>query len=109
MMAGGAGTDKSGAGNWCQSSSFTIKRIFVVLASAGGVCNFQADALSLLGSRMVRLLEGDSSISARMARRSSVAETTGKRTTSMHPKASRHCRELTLRLACGVLDARHRP
>ncbi len=43
---------------------------------------------------MVRLLEGDSSISARMARRSSVAETTGKRTTSMHPKASRHCREV---------------
>jgi len=99
--------NKSRAGNWCQSSLSTIKRRFGVQARAGGVCNLPADALSLLASRTVRLLEGDSSISARMAQRSSVAETTGKRTTSMHPIASRHCRDLNLRVAWVALDTRH--
>src|ERR1700689_743190 len=98
-MAGGARVNKYRAPKWGQSSSFTIKRLFGVQARAGGVCNLPADALSLLACRTVRLLAGDSSISARMAQRSSVAETTGKRTTSMNPRASRHCRDLNLRVA----------
>src|SRR5579859_1975284 len=45
---------------------------------------------------MARLLADDSSISLRMARRSSVAETTGKRMTSMHPNARTHWTGLNL-------------
>jgi hypothetical protein len=56
---------------------------------------------------MVRLLAGDSSISLRMARRSSVAETTGKRITSMHPRASTHCKAVTLRTSEDVLEPCH--
>ncbi len=74
-------------------------------ASAGGLCNFQLETLSGLAGWMLRLLAGDSSISLRMAQRSSVAEITGKRMTSMQPKASRHCREVNLRLVLDVLHS----
>jgi len=78
--------------------------------SADAVCDraFQAEALSWLVRRMLRLLMGDSSISVRMAMRSSVAETTGKRITSAQPKASRHCRELDLCSAQEFLEPRHK-
>src|SRR5271165_1155225 len=76
---------------------------------AGGVCKrlFQGEALALVAWRRLRLLAGVSSISVRMARRSSVAEITGKSTTSTHPKASRHCSELKLRSAWLVRVLRH--
>lgn len=56
---------------------------------------------------MVRLLAGDSSISLRITRRSSVADTTGKRITSMHPNARKHCKALNLRPYGAVLQLRH--
>src|ERR1039458_2583656 len=105
-MAGAAGTHKLGEGIGCPPRSLTIREL-AVAANAGGLCHFQAEALSLLACRMVRLLAGDSSISLRMARRSSVAETTGKRMTSMHPKASRHCSAVNLLPAETVLQLRH--
>lgn len=91
----------------CQPSSLTNNKEIVVAASAGGLCDFQGEALSLLVGRIVRLLAGDSSISARMAQRSSVAEITGNRITSMQPRVRRHCRELNLRPAEAILEERH--
>jgi hypothetical protein len=66
-----------------------------------------AETFSWLARRVVRLMAGDSSISFRMARRSSVAETMGKRMTSSHPKASTHCRGVNLRPTVAVLEPRH--
>ena len=53
----------------------------------------------LVASRLAHgaFAEEESSISARMASRSSEAEITGKSRTSAHPRASRHCSEVTLR------------
>ena len=56
---------------------------------------------------MLRLLVGLSSISARMARRSSVAETTGKRITNAHARQKIPCNALTLRLPGVRTDSRH--
>jgi hypothetical protein len=56
---------------------------------------------------MVRRQAGDSSVSLRMAERSSVAEITGKSMTNTHPKASRHWRALNWRLKATVLEPRH--
>lgn len=55
---------------------------------------------------MLRLLAGDSSISVRITRRSSVAEITGNSMTSPQPNASKHCKALDL-LAEVVLEPRH--
>jgi hypothetical protein len=96
LTAGAASTNKCRVGKACQPWVHTIKEL-AITASAGGFCHFQAEGFSFPVCRTLRLPSGDSSISARMARRSSVAETTGKRTTSMHPKANKQCRELTLR------------
>jgi len=78
-------------------------------SSAGGVCNrlFQTEALSLLPWRMLRLLAGDSSISARIACTSSVADMTGKRTTSAQPSASQHCKEADLSFRQMRVDPRN--
>src|ERR1035437_10594306 len=105
-MAGAAGTHKLGEGIGCPPRALTIREL-AVAANAGGLCHFQAEALSLLACRMVRLLAGDSSISLRMARRSSVAETTGKRMTSMHPRTSTHCKAVNLRTSEEVLEPCH--
>lgn len=77
--------------------------------TAGGACKrtFQFAPLSLLACRMLRLLAGDSSISARIAWRSSVAETTGNNSTSTQPKASRTCTAWSLCLARAFPDLRH--
>lgn len=56
---------------------------------------------------MLRLLVGLSSISARITRRSSVAETTGKRTTSAHARQKIPCKALNLRRSGVRTDARH--
>jgi hypothetical protein len=104
--AGVDGTDRLRDGRGSQPSSFRTKELAFAV-NAGGLCHFQTEALSLVICRMVRLLAGDSSISARMARRSSVAEITGKRMTSMHPRVSRHCRAFDLRPARVALDPRH--
>lgn len=56
---------------------------------------------------MLRLLAGDSSISARMARKSSLAETTGKSMTNKHPSASRPWHAVNLRVAGAVLASCH--
>lgn len=68
-------------------------------------CACQVDALSPAFWQMLRLLRGDSSISARIACKSSVAEITGNRITSMHPRESRHCRDL--RPTRALLRSRH--
>src|SRR5580700_1009622 len=106
-MAGAADRDKLGEGSCCQPSPLFAIKGPILAAKAGGLCNFQAETLSLLAWRTLRLLAGDSSISLRMARRSSVAETTGKRMTRTQPKASRHCSGVNLRPAEGVLEPRH--
>jgi hypothetical protein len=105
-MAGTAGTDNRSVGNGCQLCPPTVTD-FALAAKAGGFCHRQAKALSLLARRMVRLLAGDSSISLLMARRSSVAETTGKRMTSMHPRASTHCTAVNLRTSEDALEPCH--
>jgi len=66
-----------------------------VAGSAGAACSrvFARDDLSVLACRMLRLLAGDSSVSVRMASRSSLAEITGNNMTSRHPRASTHCKE----------------
>src|SRR5215472_11717108 len=69
----------------------------------GWACH--VDALPTAFWQMLRLLRGDSSISARMACKSSVAETTGNRITSMHPREKRHCRDL--RPTRPLLRSRH--
>jgi hypothetical protein len=56
----------------------------------------QADPFSLAACRTVRLLDADSSISARIACKSSVAEITGNSRTSAHPSANKHCNGLGL-------------
>ncbi len=104
-MAGAAGNDNRRAGNGCQPSTPTVKEMIDPVC-AGGVCHFPADGLSWAEARTLRLLAGDSSISERIARRSSVAETTGKRMTKRQPKARKHCNEVELR---AVLRRRHKP
>jgi len=105
-MAGTTGADNRTVGNGRRLCPPTVTD-FAVAAKAGGFCHRQAKALSLLARRMVRLLAGDSSISLRMAQRSSVAETTGKRMTSMHPSASTHCKAVNLRTSEEVLEPCH--
>jgi len=80
-----------------------------ICSRAGGACCrvFQGDDLSLLACRTLRLPSGDSSISVRMATRSSVAEITGKSITSRHAKARTHCRELNWWSARALPDLRH--
>jgi hypothetical protein len=68
---------------------------------------FQAEGLSPLLWQKLRLPMGDSSISVRIACRSSVAETTGKRITSRHARAIRHWIELTLRRNWTPFEFRH--
>lgn len=82
----------------CQASSAGIKE-FEFDSRDGWLCHFPGEAFSALFWPTLRFVEGDSSISARMARRSSVAEMTGKRTTSTQPRESRHCRAVSLRPA----------
>jgi hypothetical protein len=71
------------------------------------VCHLEVESRSLLCWRMLCLLQGDSSNSARMAQRSSVAEITGKRTTITHPRANRHCHAEGLRAAEATLRLHH--
>src|SRR5208282_2860040 len=101
---GGAQTERVSTGSG--PSSFTGREA-AVASRAGGLCSFQPETLSWLACRTLRLLAGDSSISLRMASRSSVAEITGKRITSRQPKASRHCKDVNLRPAGAVLELRH--
>lgn len=77
--------------------------------SAGGFCSRVCGTglLSFPPARMLRLLVGDSSISARMACRSSVAEMTGKSKTNAQPKASRHCNEVEPCLRLTGVEFRH--
>ena len=98
--------ERKGAAN-CSHTVSLVRNGVAELMRAGGFCHFQADVLSVLDCRRLRLLAGDSSISVRIARRSSVAETTGKRRTSKHPKASRHCNAVNLRPAVSPLDFDH--
>ena len=81
----------------------------ILAINAGGPCSrlIQAEFLSLPACRTVRLLLDESSISARMACRSSDAEITGNSRTSTHPRASRHCSELTQRAARTSASRRH--
>jgi hypothetical protein len=77
--------------------------------NAGGPCRrlTQAECLSPPACRTARLLVEDSSISVRIACRSSVAEITGNSRTSTQPSASKHCSALTLRNARAPAHWRH--
>jgi len=90
----------------CQASSVEIKE-FEFDSRDGWLCHFPGEAFSALFWQTWRLVDGDSSISARMARRSSVAEMTGKRTTSTQPRESRHWRVVSRRPAMAPLETRH--
>ena len=57
----------------------------------GCPCAFHAGDFPPLDWQTLRLLVGDSSISARMTRRSSVADTTGNRVTRAHANAKMAC------------------
>ena len=74
---------------------------FIFASSAGGPCSrfTHAACFSPAACRTARLLVADSSISARMACRSSVAEITGKSNTSAQPSASRNCKAVIRRAA----------
>lgn len=67
--------------------------------SEGWLCHFPKEAFSGVFWQALRLVEDDSSISARITRRSSVAEITGKRITSMQASENKRCREVSLRPA----------
>ena len=77
-------------------------------ANAGGPCSrfTQAECFSLPVCRTARLL-ADSSISARIACRSSVAEITGNSSTTVHASASKHCSAVTLCAARALAPRRH--
>ena len=68
------------------------------VARGGWLCPLAFNPFSAFLLHKLCLLRGDSSTSARMAMRSSLAETTGKRMISRHPKARKHCSEVNLRL-----------
>ncbi len=69
-----------------------IVRQKALAANAGGPCSrlTHAERVSVAAWRTARLLLADSSISARIACRSSEAEITGNSRTSTHPNASKH-------------------
>lgn len=90
----------------CQASSVGIKE-FEFDTRDGWLCHFPGEAFSALFWPMLRFVEADSSISARMARRSSVAEMTGKRTTSTQARERTHCRAVSLRPAAARVEPRH--
>jgi len=71
---------------------------------AGCIGDFEGEDLSPLHDPMLRLVLGDSSISARIARMSSVADITGKRTTSRQPSARKVWKGLDFRLSGAVLE-----
>src|ERR1700727_3298155 len=98
-MTGATGVLRYGLDTCCQDST-AVKKI-ALPETAAGLCHpaWSSGLLSVLACRRLRSLAGDSSISARIARKSSVAEITGKRITSTHPSASRHCAELNRRVA----------
>jgi hypothetical protein len=71
----------------------------ILAIKAGGPCKrlTQAECFSLAACSTVCLLVAVSSISARIACRSSVAEITGKSSTTAQPSVSRHCSAVALR------------
>src|SRR5579859_1659095 len=95
-MAGSDGSENPEVATKCQTSSCVAKKLEVEMA-AGWACQVLKGALSALLWQALRFVEGDSSISARMTRRSSVAEITGKRMTSKQASEKRRCNEPSLR------------
>jgi len=89
----------------CQACSAGMNE-FELDSRDGWLCHFPGETFSVLFWQMLRFVVGDSSISAPIARRSSVAEMTGKRTTSTQPRESRHCRAVSFRPA-EPLEPRH--
>jgi hypothetical protein len=77
--------------------------------NAGGPCSrfTHAECLSPPATRTARLLVEDSSISARIACKSSEAEITGNSRTSTHPNVSKHCNELMRRATRASAPRRH--
>lgn len=90
--------EKHVTGTSSSPTSSSASRV-ALAAIIGGLCIrlVQAELLSLAAWRTVRLLVADSSISARMACRSSDAEITGNSKTSTHPRVSKHCNDVTQR------------
>jgi hypothetical protein len=89
------GREKPELGAKGHSSSVGVKELEKD-AKNGWLRHFPEECLSVLFWEMLRL-EGDSSISARIVRRSSVAEMMGKRRTSTQARENRHCRVVSLR------------
>jgi hypothetical protein len=93
------------------SSSPTSRSAGCVAAAAiaGGLCRrlIQAEFLSPPAWRAVHLLEADSSISARIACRSSEAEITGNNRTKPHPRISEHCSGVTVHFWRALAPPRH--
>ncbi len=94
---GAAGSDCGTEKDSCQPS-ISGANVAVAATTAGKVCHrlCQAEVFSAAAWRALRLPGEDSSISVRIACRSSVAEITGKSRTSKHASASKHCREPNL-------------
>lgn len=103
MTVGDAAVDVSTGDAWYHAESGT-KEGCRLTVRAGCISDFEAEDLSPPHSPMLRLLLGDSSISARIARMSSVAEITGKRTTSRQPSAKKVWKGLDFRLSGAVLE-----
>jgi hypothetical protein len=89
------------------TSGATSHTAFATGAGAPCIRLTQAELLSTLAWRTVRLLVADSSISARIACRSSEAEITGNSKTSTHPSASKHCSGVILRASRASVSRRH--
>ena len=90
-------------GGWYQAESITNDS-FTATVSAGCNSDFEGEGFSLPDCPMLRLPLGDSSISARIACRSSVAEITGNSMTSKHPSANRQWNVLAFRLSGAVRE-----
>ena len=103
--AGAEVRERAEVGGKCQASSAGTKELEDT-ASNGWPSHLPGEILSVLFWQMLRLVEGDSSISARMTQRSSVAEITGKRMTSAQASENTHCRVVSLRPAAAPLELR---
>lgn len=86
LASGAGGMRELSKGCVCGETSRTA-----VAVTAAGDCRrlTQEDCLSLIACRTVRLLRAESSISARIGCRSSVAEITGNKSTRVQPKINR--------------------
>ena len=92
LTAGKGGMENNAIDSQRHAASSVRNEVYAT-ASADGEWILQQEDFSGPFAEMLRLLMGDSSTSARIARRSSVAEITGKRMINRHPSEKKHCSE----------------